>query len=90
MKKAKSLHTQMYSVGLFYTRSLGWYIVHFNVYLTTKKPDTYFTINTVNHVLSAHSKIDKTKVLMTNNSLMKVDIITKGEHSAILLACIKQ
>ena len=39
-------------------------------------------------VLSGHSKIDKTKVLMANGSLMKVESI--GEHSAILLTCIKR
>ena len=37
-------------------------------------------------------KIDKTKVLMTNGSLMKVEILQNAllEHSAILLTCIKQ
>ena len=40
---------------------------------------------TVKLVLSNHSKIDKTKILMTNGSLMKVLL----EHSAILLTCIK-
>ena len=49
--------------------------------------------NTVKPVLSGHSKIDKTKVLMTNGSLMKVESIAEcleHEHSAILLTCIKQ
>ena len=32
---------------------------------------------TVKPVLSGHSKIDKTKVLKTNNSLMKVDSIAE-------------
>ena len=32
---------------------------------------------TVNPVLSGHSKIDKTKVLKTNGSLMKVERITE-------------
>ena len=31
--------------------------------------------NTVKPVLSGHSKIDKTKILMTNGSLMKVESI---------------
>ena len=44
--------------------------------------------NTVRPVLSGHSKIDKTKTLMTNGSLMKVECI--AEHSEILLTCIKQ
>ena len=38
-------------------------------------------------VLSGHLKIDKTKVLMENGSLMKVESI---EESAILLTCINQ
>ena len=48
---------------------------------------------TVKPVLSGHSKIDKTKVLMTNGSLMKVKSIAECsplEHSAIILTCIKQ
>ena len=40
--------------------------------------------STVKPVLSGHSKINKTKILMTNCSLMQM------EHSAILLACIKR
>ena len=39
--------------------------------------------DTVKPVLSSHSKIDKTKILMTNGSLLSL------EHSAILLTCIK-
>ena len=48
--------------------------------------------HTVNPVLSGHLKIDKTKILMTNGSLMKVESIAECslEHSAILLTCIKQ
>ena len=42
---------------------------------------------TVKPVLSVQEKIDKTKVLKTNGSLMKVESIT---DSAILLTCIKQ
>ena len=38
--------------------------------------------NTVKPVLSGHSKIDKTKVLKTNGSLIKVE--------SILLTCIKR
>ena len=44
-------------------------------------------------VLSGHSKIDKTKILMTNGSLMKVESIVECsplERSAILLTCIKR
>ena len=43
---------------------------------------------TVKPVLRGHSKIDKTKSLMTNGSLMKVESI--AECSAILLTCIKR
>ena len=55
--------------------------------------------STVSPVLNSHSKIDKTRILMTNSSLMKVksiaecsprSILQKGEHSAILLTCIKR
>ena len=35
-------------------------------------------------------KNDKTKVLKTNSSLMKVESIALLEHSAILLTCIKR
>ena len=47
---------------------------------------------TVKHVLSGHSKIDKTKILMANGSLMKVENIAEcsNGHSAILSTCIKQ
>ena len=34
--------------------------------------------------------IDKTKVLMANGSLMKVESMLPLEHSAILLTCIKR
>ena len=43
---------------------------------------------TVKPVLSCHLKIDKTKVLMKNGSLMNVESI--AEHSAILLTCMKR
>ena len=47
---------------------------------------------TVKPVLNGHLKIDKTKVLMKNGSLMKVEYcrMLPLEHSAILLICIKQ
>ena len=47
---------------------------------------------TVKPVLSGHSKIDKTKVLKTNGSLMKVEVLQNAllEHSTILLTCIKR
>ena len=43
---------------------------------------------TVKPVLYGHSKINKTKVLKTNDSLMMVESI--AECSAILLTCIKR
>ena len=42
-------------------------------------------LNTVKPVLSGHSKIDKTKVLKTNGSLMKVENIAE-----MLFTCIKR
>ena len=39
---------------------------------------------TVNPVLSGHSKIDKTKILMTNSSLMKVENIVECSPGSIL------
>ena len=54
-----------------------------------------YTKGTVKPVLSRHSKIDKTKISMTNGTLMKVKSIAEcsprsriGEHSAILLTYI--
>ena len=44
---------------------------------------------TVKSVLSGHIKIDKTKVLMENGSLMKVESIAECSPSEILLTCIK-
>ena len=44
-------------------------------------------VNSVKHVLSSHSKKDKSDILITNGSLMKVKSI--AEHSEILLTCIK-
>ena len=41
--------------------------------------------NTVKPVLSGHSKIGKTKILMTNGSFIKVESIAE-----ILLTCIKR
>ena len=38
---------------------------------------TYVIISTVKPVLSGHSKIDKTKIFMTNGSLMKVKNIAE-------------
>ena len=43
-----------------------------------------FLRNTVKTVLSDHSKIDKTKILMTNFSLMKVKSIAECSNGSIL------
>ena len=42
-------------------------------------------------VLSGHSKMDNTKVLKTDGSLMQVESTPEfsNEHSAVLLTCIK-
>ena len=49
---------------------VGFYLV-----LVTVREE--FFLNTVKPVLSGHSKIDKTKVLKTNGSLMKVESIAE-------------
>ena len=43
-------------------------------------------------LLNSHSNIDKTKFLIANGSLMKIESIADAllEHFAILLTCIKQ
>ena len=48
-------------------------IPHYNIYLYTVKP-----------VLSSHPKIDKTKILVTNGSLMKVESIAECSFWSIL------
>ena len=40
-------------------------------------------LHTVKFVLSSHSKIDKTKVLMANGSLMKVESIAECSKGSI-------
>ena len=48
------------------------------------------TVFTVKPVLIGHSEIYKTKVLMENCSLMKVESIAEWEHPAMFLTCIKR
>ena len=50
------------------------------------------TENTAKPVIRGHSKIDKTKILMTNGSLMEIKVLQNAplEHSAILSICIKR
>ena len=47
------------------------------MYLRSKFFIVIYTPYTVKHVLSGHLKIDKTKVLMENGSLMKVESIAE-------------
>ena len=78
--------------------------------LTERQHSTHEVLNccqnAVKPVLSGHSKIDETKVLKTNSSLMKAESIAEFsvehsaivesiaecslKHSAIFLTCIKQ
>ena len=53
--------------------------------------DTQTQLSIVKPVLRSQLKIDKTKILMENGSLMKVKSIAMilFEHSAILFTCIK-
>ena len=44
----------------------------------------FYCKSTVTPVLNGHSKIDKTKILMTNGSLMKVESIAECTHWSIL------
>ena len=43
---------------------------------------------TVKPMLKSHPKLDKTKILMTKGSLMKVESIAELQYLAILLTCI--
>ena len=66
---------------------------HFNknIHLTASLVIPQNVVNTVKHVLSSQSKKDKTKISITNGSLMKVKRIAECslEHSAIHLTYIK-
>ena len=46
-------------------------------YLPLELQKSLMLANTVKPALSGHSKIDKTKILMTNGSLMKVESIAE-------------
>ena len=55
--------------------------------MTADKDDLYPTItflDKVKPVLNGHSKLDKTKILMTNGSLMKVKSIAECSPWSIL------
>ena len=47
------------------------------------REQTTFFVDTVKPVLSGHSKIDKTKILLTNDSLMKVESIAECSKGSI-------
>ena len=51
----------------------------------SKKGRCYFNLCTVKPVLNGHSKIDKTKVLKTNGSLMKVQSIAECSLNETIL-----
>ena len=51
---------------------------------TVKELNNQFLIHTVKPVFSGHSKIDKTKILMTNGSLMQVKNIAECTKVSIL------
>ena len=66
--------------------------IHLIASLQTPQNRKYIqVVNTVKHALSSNSKKKKTKILVTNGSLMKVERIAECplEHSVILLICIK-
>ena len=51
------------------------FIINLNFFAEEK--DRYLDCHTVKPILSGHSKIDKTRVLKTNDSLMKVESIAE-------------
>ena len=63
----------------------------FNKFYMFISTSSYSLDYTVKPVLSGHSKIDKTKILMTKGSLMKVESIAECSLGAFCntLACIK-
>ena len=69
-------------------RSQNWHYMIIDVISTcfyTHTSSTLWTFNTtVNSVLSGHSKLDKTKIIMTNVSLMKVESIAECSPWSIL------
>ena len=57
--------------GITYSAAAPWNIGNL------KRSKEYYECNTVKSVLNGHSKIDKSKVLKTNGSLMKVESIVE-------------
>ena len=52
--------------------------IHLTASLLTPQNRKYmWVVNTVKHVFSSHSKIDKIKILITNGSLMQVERIAE-------------
>ena len=67
--------------------------INLQKYVQNRSLREYHNCNyTVKPVSSGLSKMDKTKVLKTNGSLMKSKVLKNAsrEHSAILLTCIKR
>ena len=61
------------------------FFIHLLKYcMHARKQNGAFKNNTVKPVLSGHLKIDKTKVLMENGSLMKIESIAKCSRWSIL------
>ena len=59
--------------------------IHLTASLQTPQNRKYMKeVNTVKHILSSHSKKDKTKTLITNGSLMKVERIAECSKRSIL------
>ena len=62
-----------------------WKVLFGSDNLLDESPFLFFIIvSTVKPVLSGHSNIDKTKVLTTNGSLMKVESFAECSHWSIL------
>ena len=91
------LHQKMtelqFCAGFIFTNKISENLQYVNRQKLLGMAGKGYALNTVKPVLSGYSKMNKTKVLMTNGSLMKVKILQNApiplEHSAIILTCIK-
>ena len=95
-KYGPSLSKAVVQVDLFFLVVKNFTLIK-NIHLTAslqtlQNRKFMLVVNTVKLVLSSHSKKDKTKILITNGSLMKVESIAECplEHSAMLLTFIKR
>ena len=64
------------NIGHFNDPAHGGSWIKVRSYVHVNKHFEHLIVITVKPVLKGHSKIDKTKILMTNGSLMKVESIT--------------